>query len=57
MLGIAISAVLFMGLVLPAHAQIEKSDLYIGLLLDFGAEATDARTVSCPSCRRKSTRC
>ena len=41
MLGIAISAVLFMGLVLPAHAQIEKSDLYIGLLLDFGAEATD----------------
>ena len=42
MLGIAISAVLFMGLVLPAHAQIEKSDLYIGLLLDFGAEATSA---------------
>jgi len=31
-----------MGLVLPTHAQIEKSDLYIGLLLDFGAEATDA---------------
>ncbi|MCY4603368.1 MAG: hypothetical protein OXE49_03980, partial [Gemmatimonadetes bacterium] len=30
-----------MGLVLPAHAQIEKSDLYIGLLLDFEAEATD----------------
>ena len=42
MLGIAISAVLFMGLVLPTHAQVEKSDLYIGLLLDFGAEATDA---------------
>ena len=42
MLGIAISAVLFMGLVLPAHAQIEKSDLYIGLLLDFRAEATNA---------------
>ena len=42
MLGIAISAVLVMGLVLPTHAQIEKSDLYIGLLLDFGAEATDA---------------
>ena len=41
MLGIAISAVLFMGLVLPTHAQIEKSDLYIGLLLDFEAEATD----------------
>ena len=41
MLGVAISAVLFMGLVLPTHAQIEKSDLYIGLLLDFGAEATD----------------
>ena len=41
MLGIAISAVLFMGLVLPTYAQIEKSDLYIGLLLDFGAEATD----------------
>ena len=41
MLGIAISAVLVMGLVLPTHAQIEKSDLYIGLLLDFGAEATD----------------
>ncbi len=41
MLGIAISAVLFMGLVLPTHAQIEKSDLYIGLLLDFGPEATD----------------
>ena len=40
MLGVAISAVLFMGLVLPTHAQIEKSDLYIGLLLDFGAEAT-----------------
>ena len=39
MLGIAISAVLVMGLVLPAHAQIEKSDLYIGLLLDFGAGA------------------
>ena len=37
MLGIAISAVLFMGLVLPAHTQIEKSDLYIGLLLDFKA--------------------
>ena len=42
MLGIAISAVLVMGLVLPTHAQIEKSDLYIGLLLDFAAEATDA---------------
>lgn len=42
MLGIAISAVLIIGLVLPAHAQIEKSDLYIGLLLDFEAEATDA---------------
>ena len=41
MLGIAIAAVLFIGLVLPTHAQIEKSDLYIGLLLDFGAEATD----------------
>ncbi len=41
MLGIAISTVLFMGLVLPTHAQIEKSDLYIGLLLDFEAEATD----------------
>ena len=41
MLGIAISAVLVMGLVLPTHAQIEKSDLYIGLLLDFAAEATD----------------
>ena len=36
MLGIAISAVLFVGLVLPTHAQVEKSDLYIGLLLDFG---------------------
>ena len=35
MLGIAISAVLVIGLVLPTHAQIEKSDLYIGLLLDF----------------------
>ncbi len=48
MLGIAISAVLIMGLalpVLPAHAQIEKSDLYIGLLLDFRAEATDAKSV------------
>ena len=42
MLGVAISAVLVMGLVLPTHAQIEKSDLYIGLLLDFGAEATSA---------------
>ncbi|MDE2810473.1 MAG: hypothetical protein OXN90_18820, partial [Gemmatimonadota bacterium] len=42
MLGIAISAVLFMGLVLPAYAQIEKSDFYIGLLLDFEAEATNA---------------
>lgn len=42
MLGIAIAAVLFIGLVLPTHAQIEKSDLYIGLLLDFGAEATNA---------------
>ena len=42
MLGIAISAVLFMGTVLPTRAQIEKSDLYIGLLLDFGAEATGA---------------
>ena len=42
MLGIAISAVLVMGLVLPTHAQIEKSDLYIGLLLDFAAEATNA---------------
>ncbi|MCE2449138.1 MAG: hypothetical protein J4F35_12335 [Candidatus Latescibacteria bacterium] len=31
-----------MGLVLPAHAQVEKSDLYIGLLLDFEAEATNA---------------
>ena len=41
MLGIAISAILFMGLVLPTSAQIEKSDLYIGLLLDFAAEATD----------------
>ena len=41
MLGIAISTVLVMGLVLPTHAQIEKSDLYIGLLLDFGAETTD----------------
>ena len=42
MLGIAISAVLFMGMVLPTHAQIEKSDLYIGLLLDFGAEESSA---------------
>ncbi len=41
MLGIAISAVLVIGLVLPTHAQIEKSDLYIGLLLDFETEATD----------------
>ena len=41
MLGITISAVLVIGLALPTHAQIEKSDLYIGLLLDFGAEATD----------------
>ena len=42
MLGIAISTVLVIGLILPAHAQIEKSDLYIGLLLDFGAESTNA---------------
>ena len=42
MLGIAISAVLFMGMVLPTRAQFEKSDLYIGLLLDFGSEATGA---------------
>ena len=42
MLGIAISAVLVMGLVLPAHTQIEKSDLHIGLLVDFRVEATNA---------------
>lgn len=42
MLGIAISAVLVVGLVLPTYAQIEKSDLYIGLLLDFEAETTNA---------------
>ena len=39
MLGKVVSAFLIMGLVLPAHAQIEKSYLYIGLLLDFEAEA------------------
>ena len=39
MLGIAISAVLVVGLALPAHAQI-----YIGLLLDFAAEATHAES-------------
>ena len=44
MLGIAISAVLVVGLALPACAQIDKSDLYIGLLLDFAAEATDAKS-------------
>ena len=56
MLGIAISAVLVMGLVLPTHAQIEKSDLYIGLLLDFGPRQLMTQ-VSWRSCRRKSTKC
>ncbi len=31
-----------MGQAPPAHAQIEKSDLHIGLLLDFRVEATNA---------------
>ena len=48
MLGIAISAVLVLGLVLPTHAQIEKSDLYIGLLLDFAAETADAERELAP---------
>ena len=48
MLGIAISAVLVVGLVLPTYAQIEKSDLYIGLLLDFEAETTSAERELAP---------
>lgn len=43
MLGIAISAALVISLVLPTYAQIKKSDLYIGLLLDFGPEAADPK--------------
>ncbi len=43
---VTISAVLVMCLallVLPVRSQIEKNNLYIGLLLDFSAEATDIK--------------
>ena len=45
MLRTAIRSVLVMCLVgsmFPALAQIEKGDIYIGLLLDFGADTSDA---------------
>ena len=37
-----------MGLVPPTYAQIEKSDLYIGLLLDFAAETANAERELAP---------